>query len=46
MAYSLRSKKSQSDVTLMINIQVVFDKSSSMKTFGNSTRDQLYNLKL
>ena len=44
MAYSLRSKKSQSDAPLMTDIQVVFDKSSSMQTFGNSTRDQLYNL--
>jgi hypothetical protein len=44
MAYSLRSKKYQSDVPLMTDIQVVFDKSSSMLSFGNSTRDQLYNL--
>ncbi len=44
MAYSLRSNKSQSDVPLMTDIQVVFDKSSSMLSFGNSTRDQLYNL--
>ncbi len=44
MVYSLRSKKSQSDVPLMTDIQVVFDKSSSMISFGNSTRDQLYNL--
>ena len=44
MTYSLRSKKSHSIVPLMTDIQVVFDKSSSMLSFGNSTRDQLYNL--
>lgn len=44
MAYLLRSNKSQSVVPLMTDIQVVFDKSSSMLSFGNSTRDQLYNL--
>ncbi len=44
MAYSLRSNKSQSVVPLMTDIQVVFDKSASMLSFGNSTRDQLYNL--
>jgi len=44
MAYSLRSNKSQSVAPLMTDIQVVFDKSASMLSFGNSTRDQLYNL--
>ena len=44
MAYLLRSNKSQSVVPLMTDIQVVFDKSASMLSFGNSTRDQLYNL--
>ena len=28
----------------MTDIQVIFDKSASMLSFGNSTRDQLYNL--
>jgi hypothetical protein len=44
MAFSLRSKNNQSDIPLMTDIQVIFDKSSSMLSFGNSTRDQLYNL--
>ena len=29
---------------MFTDIQVVFDKSSSMETFGNSTRDQMFNL--
>lgn len=44
MTYSLRSKKSQSVVPMHTDIQVIFDKSFSMTSFGNSTRDQLYNL--
>lgn len=44
MAYSLRSNNPAYDVPMHTDIQVIFDKSFSMTSFGNSTRDQLYNL--
>ena len=44
MTYSLRSNKHSCDIPMYTDIQIVFDKSSSMISFGNSTRDQLYNL--